>query len=204
MGNILGSRVQDALRALPNEVLEGVKVTAATSANPKVCHRFDDGVQHLAGFETNHVGHHKDAKYTTNNCNLRPPACWLPPLLTWTSRLNSRTSLARPVFSTCSKSTRPPAPLVPSPSPLASPPPLLRSPSPRSTTTRTLATSPSSPSAPTAASTMVKASANASRDTAASPARSSKLSSRRVFCHIVSLQRYNQLSELGYTISDKK
>merc|ERR1711990_767544 len=66
--NILGSRVQDALRALPNEVLEGVKVTAATSANPKVCHRFDDGVQHLAGFETNHVGHHKDAKYTTNNC----------------------------------------------------------------------------------------------------------------------------------------
>merc|ERR1711990_199169 len=66
--NILGSRVQDALRALPNEVLEGVKVTAATSANPKICHRFDDGVQHLAGFETNHVGHHKDAKYTTNNC----------------------------------------------------------------------------------------------------------------------------------------
>merc|ERR1712230_318891 len=52
-----------------------------------------------------------------------------------------RTSLARPVFSTFSKSTRPHALLVPSPSPLASPPPLLRSPSPRSTTTRTLATS---------------------------------------------------------------
>jgi hypothetical protein len=66
--NIISSRVQDALRDLPNEVLEGVKVTAQASDNPKICQRFDDGVQHLAGFETPHIGHHKDAKYTTNNC----------------------------------------------------------------------------------------------------------------------------------------
>jgi len=66
--NIISSRVQDALRDLPNEVLEGVKVTANAADDLKVCQRFDDGVQHLAGFETPHIGHHKDAKYTTNNC----------------------------------------------------------------------------------------------------------------------------------------
>merc|ERR1711988_1282367 len=49
--NILGSRVQDALRALPNEVLEGVKVTAAT-ANMDFQIEFADkpgqtGVQYL-------------------------------------------------------------------------------------------------------------------------------------------------------------
>jgi len=67
--NILSSRVQDALRALPNEVLEGVKVTGvAAAANVKTCHRFNDGVQHLSGFETPHTGHHTDSKYSTNNC----------------------------------------------------------------------------------------------------------------------------------------
>merc|ERR1711988_612324 len=44
--NIAASRVQDALRALPNEVLEGVKVTG-TASTPSIRHRFDDGVQYL-------------------------------------------------------------------------------------------------------------------------------------------------------------
>merc|ERR1711937_42229 len=65
--NIAASRVQDALRALPNEVLEGVKVTG-TASTPSICHRFDDGVQHLSAFEDNHIGHHKDAKYSSNFC----------------------------------------------------------------------------------------------------------------------------------------
>jgi hypothetical protein len=65
--NIAASRVQDALRALPNEVLEGVKVTG-TASTPSICHRFDDGVQHLSAFEDIHIGHHKDAKYSSNFC----------------------------------------------------------------------------------------------------------------------------------------
>ena len=68
--NVIASRVQDALRDLPNQVLDGVKVSAHASATPNTCHRFDDGVQHLAGFETPHIGHHKDAKYTTNKCRV--------------------------------------------------------------------------------------------------------------------------------------
>merc|ERR1711934_446081 len=176
--NILGSRVQDALRALPNEVLEGVKVTAAASTT--VC-----STSPASRPPTLATTRMPSTPPTT--ASSLPPACWVPPLLTWTSRLNSRTSLARPVFSTSSKSTRPPAPLVPSPSPLASPRPRLRSPSPRSTTTRTSATSPSSPSAPTVASMTAKASANASRATAASPAKSSKLSSRQMCFFVTSL-----------------
>merc|ERR1711990_986034 len=65
--NIAASRVQDALRALPNEVLEGVKVSG-TASTPSICHRFDDGVQHLSAFEDFHIGHHKDAKYSSNFC----------------------------------------------------------------------------------------------------------------------------------------
>merc|ERR1712070_1062034 len=65
--NIAASRVQDALRALPNEVLEGVKVTG-TASTPSICHRFDDGVRHLSAFEDFHIGHHKDAKYASNFC----------------------------------------------------------------------------------------------------------------------------------------
>merc|ERR1711988_979651 len=47
---IAASRVQDALRALPNEVLEGVSVKARTSSTVSLCTRFYDGVQHLGGF----------------------------------------------------------------------------------------------------------------------------------------------------------
>jgi hypothetical protein len=65
--NIAASRVQKALLALPNEVLEGVKVTA-TRSTPSICHRFADGVQHFAAFEDYHIGHHKNAKYSSNFC----------------------------------------------------------------------------------------------------------------------------------------
>merc|ERR1712167_342340 len=47
---IAASRVQDALRALPNEVLEGVSVKARTSNTVEMCTRFYDGVQHLGGY----------------------------------------------------------------------------------------------------------------------------------------------------------
>jgi len=42
----VAKRVQDALRALPNEVLEGVTVAERT-AGVHVCHRFEDGRQHI-------------------------------------------------------------------------------------------------------------------------------------------------------------
>merc|ERR1711988_1762925 len=47
---IAASRVEDALRALPNEVLEGVTVKARTSDTVSLCTRFHDGVQHLGGY----------------------------------------------------------------------------------------------------------------------------------------------------------
>merc|ERR1712100_716031 len=43
---IVAKSVQDALRALPNEVLEGVSVAKRTSAQT-VCHRLKDGQQHV-------------------------------------------------------------------------------------------------------------------------------------------------------------
>merc|ERR1719262_1732101 len=42
---IAASRVQDALRALPNEVLEGVSVKARTSSTVSLCTRFYDGAR---------------------------------------------------------------------------------------------------------------------------------------------------------------
>jgi len=42
----VAKRVQDALRALPNEVLEGVSVSARSAAI-RTCHRFTDGKQHI-------------------------------------------------------------------------------------------------------------------------------------------------------------
>merc|ERR1719181_2032671 len=47
---IAASRVEDALRALPNEVLEGVTVKARPSDTVSLCPRFHDGVQHLGGY----------------------------------------------------------------------------------------------------------------------------------------------------------
>jgi len=55
---IVAKSVQDALRALPNEVLEGVSVAKRTSAQT-VCHRLKDGQQHIPSAN----GHG-----TTNKC----------------------------------------------------------------------------------------------------------------------------------------
>merc|ERR1711904_447342 len=65
---IAASRVQDALRALPNEVLEGVSVKARTSGTVSLCTRFYDGVQHLGGYSETTDGAFKNSKMTTNFC----------------------------------------------------------------------------------------------------------------------------------------
>merc|ERR1711918_79416 len=65
---IAASRVQDALRALPNEVLEGVSVKARTSSTVSLCTRFYDGVQHLGGYSETTDGAFKNSKMTTNYC----------------------------------------------------------------------------------------------------------------------------------------
>jgi len=65
---IAASRVQDALRALPNEVLEGVSVKARTSNTVPLCTRFYDGVQHIAGFSETRDGSYKNSKVATNFC----------------------------------------------------------------------------------------------------------------------------------------
>jgi len=65
---IAASRVQDALRALPNEVLDGVSVKARTSAIVKLCTRFFDGVLHISGFSETRDGSFKNSKVATNYC----------------------------------------------------------------------------------------------------------------------------------------
>jgi hypothetical protein len=62
--------MQDELRALPNEVLEGVTVKGATATGNKICgcHRFYDGVQHISGFSQTTDGNFKNSKGTTNYC----------------------------------------------------------------------------------------------------------------------------------------
>ena len=65
---IAASRVEDALRALPNEVLEGVTVKARTSDTVSLCTRFHDGVQHLGGYSETTDGKFKNSKMTTNFC----------------------------------------------------------------------------------------------------------------------------------------
>jgi len=65
---VAASRVQDALRALPNNVLEGVTVKARTSNTVQMCTRMYDGVQHLGGFSETTDGNFKNSKMTTNFC----------------------------------------------------------------------------------------------------------------------------------------
>merc|ERR1712118_135510 len=173
--NIAASRVQDALRALPNEVLEGVKVTG-TASTPSICHRFDDGVQHLSAFEDNHIGHHKDAKYSSNFCEFSHTAL-APAGDDMDFTVEFANLPGRPVSSTSSRSTFPSVALAPSLCPAASLA-LLPTPLARSTTTPTSAIFPSSLSAPTVASMMAMASASASTASAASPARSRRPSSK--------------------------
>jgi len=59
--------VQDELQALPNGVLEGVKVKAYTG-DVKSCHRFYDGVQHISAFSQTTDGNFKNSKGATNYC----------------------------------------------------------------------------------------------------------------------------------------
>jgi hypothetical protein len=66
---ILASRVQKALRELPADVLEGVKVTATTET-PKLCTRFKDGVQHLSAHSPFHDERGLHTKYTPNECKV--------------------------------------------------------------------------------------------------------------------------------------
>merc|ERR1711988_1053917 len=67
----IASNVQDALRSLPNEVLEGVTVTGiANAAVKKPCHRYYDGVQHISAYSITTDGNFKDSKGTTNFCQL--------------------------------------------------------------------------------------------------------------------------------------
>jgi hypothetical protein len=67
---IAASRVEDALRALPNEVLEGVSVKARESSTVKLCTRFNDGVQHLGGFSASegYTGANPALSGSTNFC----------------------------------------------------------------------------------------------------------------------------------------
>jgi len=60
--------IEDELSALPNEVLEGVKVKATTVNNQKLCHRFYDGVQHISAYSESTDGNFKDSAGTTNFC----------------------------------------------------------------------------------------------------------------------------------------
>merc|ERR1711998_345303 len=159
--NIAASRVQDALRALPNEVLEGVKVTGTASTTASST---------SPPSRTSTSATTRTPSTPPTSASIRTPS--LPsPTTTWTSPLSSPTSPARPVSSTYSRSTFPSVALARSPCPAALPAPpvtLLA----RSTTTPTSATFPSSLSAPTVASMTAMASASASTASAASPARS--------------------------------
>lgn len=66
----LAADLQEKLRALPNEVLEGVKVKAASENNIKVkpCQRFYDGVQHISAYSETTDGNFKNSGGTTNFC----------------------------------------------------------------------------------------------------------------------------------------
>merc|ERR1712100_823940 len=167
--NIAASRVQDALRALPNEVLEGVKVTGTASTYPSATASTTASSTSPPSRTTTLATTRTPSTPPTSASSPTPPS---PPLATtWTSPSSSPTSPVRRVSSTSSRSTFPSVALAPSPCPAASlaPPP---TPLARSTTTPTSATSPNSLSAPTVASIMATASASASTASAASPARS--------------------------------
>lgn len=64
---IIATRVQDALRELPNEVLEGVNVRATVST-PTICHRWYDGLQYRSAHTDHHQGYGIDSRYYENNC----------------------------------------------------------------------------------------------------------------------------------------
>ena len=65
------ANVQAALRNLPNEVLDGVSVSAMTVAGSAgtACVR-KDGVQSISAHSTEHIGWHTDSKQTANKCTI--------------------------------------------------------------------------------------------------------------------------------------
>jgi len=67
---VVATNAQDALRALPNDVLEGVSVKAYTT-DQTVCHRAQDGVQHISGHTQEHIGWHKNGKQSENGCKTK-------------------------------------------------------------------------------------------------------------------------------------
>jgi len=62
--------VQDQLRGLPNGVLSGVTVAASTitADTTKVCHRFEDGGQHISAYSQTTDGNYRNSKGRTNFC----------------------------------------------------------------------------------------------------------------------------------------
>jgi hypothetical protein len=60
--------IEDELSALPNEVLDGVKVKATTVGDQALCHRFYDGVQHISAYSESTDSNFKDSAGTTNFC----------------------------------------------------------------------------------------------------------------------------------------
>jgi hypothetical protein len=60
--------IEAELSALPNEVLQGVKVKATTVSSQKLCHRFHDGGQHISAYSESTDGNFKDSAGTTNFC----------------------------------------------------------------------------------------------------------------------------------------
>jgi len=63
----VAENVQSALRGIPNNVLEGVSVSASTGTK-STCHRQFDGVQHIAGHRQDNPGVHRDANGRRNLC----------------------------------------------------------------------------------------------------------------------------------------
>jgi hypothetical protein len=65
---VAASRVEAALRSLPNKVLEGVRVTPRHSDRIPLCTRFYDGVQHISAYTNTRPGAFKDTKGRSNYC----------------------------------------------------------------------------------------------------------------------------------------
>merc|ERR1712028_337016 len=68
--NTIAALVQDQLRGLPNGVLSGVTVAASTitADTTKVCHRFEDGGQHISAYSQTTDGNYRNSKGRTNFC----------------------------------------------------------------------------------------------------------------------------------------
>jgi len=71
------SNIQAALRALPNEVLQGVSVANTAHAGVDVCSRTNDGAQHIAGADANgQFGHGTENTCTVAGTQFAGAARW--------------------------------------------------------------------------------------------------------------------------------